>query len=140
MTLGNMEIMGIVNSYTTQKESIRKAREKGKEIQELKLPAAVAWKRRLNMDALFKAKQVIDDAVREIQQKYSSDEYSEQGDGDTRKVKPEYLKDFAKEQADVLTQETDVNIRTIHPEELEGLTLSDEDMDTSAFMISEERG
>ena len=121
----NLEIMAIVNAYTAQK---------GKD--GARLPAAVAWKRRVNIDKLFQAKKLIDDALRDISAKYADDEHSE-ADGDTRKVKPEYMAEFVKEQGEILAQETDVDVKKVKIEELGDIALSDEEMDTLAFMIEE---
>ncbi len=137
MIIKNTEIAAIITSYTQQKAAAQKARAEGKEAHELKLPASVAWKRRCNLDKLFKAKAVIDEALREIQQKYSDDEHSTKSEGDSRQVKAKYILDFVKEQEEILAQDTEVKIRTIAPEELDGMELTDADMDTLAFMISE---
>ena len=123
----NIDIVAIVNAYTTQKNS----GEPG-----VKLPAKVAWTRRVNMDKLFRAKSIIDEAVKELQSKYADDEHStEMEDGNGRSVKPEYMQEFVKEQADILTQETEVDIRKVKIEDLGDVELSDADMDTIAFML-----
>lgn len=121
----NLEIMGIVNAYTAQR---------GKE--GIRLPAPVAWKRRVNLDKLFKAKAIIDEALREINERYADDEHSVEEDG-SRKVKPEYMADFVREQGEILSQETDVDIRKIKITDLGEVELTDADMDTLAFMIEE---
>lgn len=123
----NLDIMAITNAYMAQKEKS----------EGLKLPAAVAWKRRLNMDKLFHAKEIIDEALREIAQKYADDEHADK-DGTGWKVKQEYIEAFAKEQAEILRQETDIDIRTIKIEDLGDITLTDTDMDTLAFMLDKE--
>lgn len=137
----NIEILGIVNAYTEQKDLIAKAKKEGKPVEELKLPAAIAWKRRVNLDKLFKAKTLIDEALKEIQQSYADDEHSEEIVSETgekaRAVKPIYQKDFLKEQGDILTQDTEVDIKMISIEDIADLVLSDEDMDTLSFMIKE---
>ena len=122
----NLEIVGIVNAYTTNK---------GKD--GVRLTAAVAWKRRVNLDKLFKAKAIIDEALREINERYADDEHSVEEDGN-RKVKPEYLADFVREQGEILAQDTEVDVRKVKIEELGNVELTDADMDTLAFMIAEE--
>lgn len=102
----------------------------------LTLPAKVAWTRRVNLKKLSEAKAIIDEAMQEIQKKYADDEYSYQ-DGDERKVKSEYMKSFVEEQSEILTQDTDVDIKKVSIEELGDITLADKDMDTIAFMIEE---
>ena len=123
----NLEIVSIVNAYTAQREAKS----------ELKLPAAIAWKRRVNMDKLIRAKGLIDDAMKELGERYSDDEHSEEGENGTRKVKPEFLAEYLKEQADILSQDTDVDIRKAKVEELGDIEISDADMDTLAFMIED---
>ena len=119
----NIEIASIVNIYQSGEG-------------EIKLPAAVAWKRRLNMVKLIEAKHIIDDAIREISERYSDDEHSV-ADGDGRKVKPEYIADFGKEKADILTQETDIDIKKVPIEALGDIELTDTQLNTIAFMIEE---
>lgn len=121
----NLEIVGIVNAYTTNK---------GKD--GVRLPAAVAWKRRVNLDKLFKAKAIIDEALREINERYADDEHSVEEDGN-RKVKPEYMADFVREQGEILAQDTEVDVRKVKIADLGDIELSDADMDTLAFMIEE---
>ena len=122
----NLEIVGIVNAYTANK---------GKD--SVRLPAAVAWKRRVNLYELFNAKAIIDEALREINERYADDEHSIEEDG-TRKVKAEYLADFVKEQGEILAQDTEVDVRKVKIDELGNVELTDADMDTLAFMIAEE--
>lgn len=119
----NVEIMSIVASYL-----------KGTSF---KLPVSVAWKRRLNMDKLAKAKAVIDEALKEAVAPYLDDEHSTESEDGGRAVKPEYLNEFYKVQEEILAQETDVDIKKISIEELGDLELTDSDMDTLAFMIEE---
>lgn len=103
----------------------------------LTLPAKVAWTRRVNYKKLSDAKAIIDEAMQEIQRKYTDDEHSV-ANGEQRKVKPEYVQEFIKEQNDILVQETDVDIKKISIEDLGDITLSDKQMDTIAFMIEED--
>lgn len=102
----------------------------------LTLPAKVAWIRRVNLKKLAEAKAIIDEAMQEIQQRFADDEHSSEKDGQ-RLVKPQYMAEFSKAQADILLQETDVDIKKISIEDLGDITLSDKQMDTIAFMISE---
>ena len=102
----------------------------------LTLPAKIAWTRRVNYKKLMEAKTIIDEAMQEIQSKYADDEHSSEKDGQ-RLVKPQYMAEFSKEQADILLQETDVDIKMIPIEDLGDIALSDKQMDTIAFMISE---
>lgn len=102
----------------------------------LTLPAKVAWTRRVNMKKLMDAKAIIDEALQEIQQRYADDEHSVEEDGQ-RKVKPEYMAEFFKAQSDVLTQDTDVAIKTVGIDEIGDIEVTDKQMDTLMFMISE---
>ena len=134
MNMKNADIMAITRIYTKNKQD--------KDKKELKLPAAIAWKRRVNMDKVFKAKAIIDEAMQELSQKYADDEHSvekQDENGETmRTVKPEYLAEYAKAQVDILSQETDVDIKKVKIEDLGDIDLSDDDLDTLAFMIEEE--
>lgn len=121
----NLEILSIVNTYSAQKE-------KGEGI---KLPAAVAWKRRLNLDKLFKAKGIIDEALKEVGQKYADDEHSTEAEDGNRKVRAEYMQEFVTAQGEILTQETPVDIQKVPIDAIGDVELSDADMDTLAFMI-----
>lgn len=145
----NVEIMAIVGAYVAKRNELAALKEKNESVQELKLPAAVAWKRRVNMDKLIKAKNLIDEALREINEKYSSDEYSEEKEithidengketvKTERLVKSEFIAEFKKEQNDILDQETDVDVKKVKIEDIDGVSLSDDDMDTLSFMIEE---
>lgn len=129
----NAEITAITNIYTARK---------GKGGDKLRLPAAVAWKRRVNMDKLFKARVLIDEAMQEISDKYADDEHSKEVTDESgeksRVVRDEYLAEYGKAQMEILSQDTDIDVKKIKIEELGDLILSDEDLDTLAFMIEEE--
>ena len=117
----NIDIIAIVTAY-----------QKGTS---LKLPAAIAWKRRVNMDKLFRAKKLIDDALQEAQTPYLDDAHSTPTDNGGRQVLPEYLPEFFSAQNEILSQDTDINISYVKIEELGDIELTDSDMDTIAFMI-----
>ena len=122
----NLDIVGVANAYTMQRQS-------GNTI---KLPAAVAWKRRVNMDKIVHANQLIQEALQEIKTRYSDDEHSEAIEGKSgRKVKDNYLPEFFREQTEILQQETDIDIVKVNINDLGDIELSDADMDTLAFMI-----
>lgn len=121
----NLEIAAIVGAY-------RAAKEAGKDI---KLPAAIAWKRRVNIAKLMEARSLIEQAIQEIHEKYADDEHSVKTDDNGRRVKDEYLEAFTKEQTEIMMQDTDVDIKKVGIEELDGYELSDEDLDTLSFMI-----
>lgn len=124
----NLEIATIVNAYIARH----------KDGEGIRLPAKVAWMRRVNMDKLFHAKGIIDSAMKEISQKYADDEHSVMDDdGRNRMVKPEYLKDFLAEQTEIMEQDTEVDIRKVSIAELGSIELSDADMDTMAFMLED---
>ena len=145
----NLEIIGIVNAYTAQKEQAAKDRKEGLYAHELGLPAAVAWKRRVNMDKLFRAKGLIDEALREINDKYIDDDHSEEIDivytddsgmkktRKERRVKEEFIAEFTKARGDILLQDTELDVRKVKIEDLGDVELTDEDMDTLAFMLED---
>lgn len=124
MTLKNIDIVSIVTAFQNVDGT-------------LTLPVKVAWIRRLNMRKLTEAKAVIDEAMRDIADRYSDDEHSVEENGQ-RNIKPEYMTEFVKDQSDILTQETDVDIKKVSIEDLGDIQLTDKQMDTIAFMIIEE--
>lgn len=119
----NLEIVAIVNAY-----------QKGTS---LKLPAAVAWKRRVNIDKLFKAKNLIDEALQEAREPYLDDEHSVPMENGGRQILPEFVDAFAQAQSEILTQETDIDIKKVKIEDIGDIEISDADMDTLAFMIKD---
>ena len=121
--MNNLEIVSIVTAY-----------QKGTTI---KLPASVAWKRRVNMDKLFRAKRLIDEALQEARAPFLDDEHSTEVEGGNRQVKREYIDEFVKSQNEILTQDTDVDIKKIKIGDIGDIEISDSDMDTLAFMIEE---
>ena len=119
----NIDILTIVNAFQSADGT-------------LSLPASVARTRRVNMKKLMDAKSIIDEALQEIQKKYADDEHSEQ-DGEQRKVRPQYMAEFVKEQSDILLQETDVDIKKVPIEAIGDMEITDKQMDTLAFMIED---
>lgn len=125
----NYDIVSIVNAF----DRLKNSEEPGP-----LLPAAVAWKRRLNLNKLIDANRVITEALDEISAKYSDDEHSvEDKEKNLRMVRPEFMNEYAKARMDVLDQETDVTIKKVKIEEIGDIVLSEKDMDTLAFMIEE---
>lgn len=123
----NFEIAAIVEAY----EKLKASDEKGPV-----LSAPVAWKRRLNLKKLLDAKTVIDEALSEIERGYADDEHSIEENGQ-RRVKREYLNEFALKRIEILNQDTDVELKKISIDDLGDVSLSERDMDTLAFMIEE---
>ena len=119
----NIDIVGITNTYRQTNG-------------ELRLPASVSWKRRLNMKKLLEAEAVIQDAVQEIQRKFTDDEHSFDENGN-RQVKPEFIADYCKQIQEIYDQDTPIEIQKIRIEELGNTEISDKEMDTLAFMIEE---
>ena len=136
----NYEIVNLVRTYV----AVRNAK-----TEEVKLPAAVAWKKRLNFDKLSHANELIAEAQKEINERYSDDEHSTEvevaykdEDGMTKKrterrVMDEFVTEFEKELKTLFDQETDVDIKKVKIDDLKGVDLTDADMDTLWFMIEE---
>lgn len=133
----NSDIVAITSAYIKEKAQPENDRKNGLYPTPVALPASVAWKKRLNIKALFEARKTIDEALAEIDQKYSDDAHSEMKDK-TRMVKSEFLEEFAKQKVEILEQDTDVVIKKIKIEDLGDTLITDEDLDTLAFMIEEE--
>ena len=127
----NIEIISIVNSYRLLHQVS----------EGIKLPVKVAWTRRVNMDKLFHAKGIIDEALKEIRDKYFDDVHSEEHETEDgkkdRRIKKEYEQDFLNEQKEITEQETDIEIRKVKLEDLGDVNLSDLEMDTLSFMLEE---
>ena len=123
MEILNLEIMAITNEY--------------KKGTSFKLPAAIAWKRRVNMDKMFKARALIEEALTEVRMPYLSDDKSTPTEDGGRQILPEFVAEYSKAQNDILSQKTDVDIKTISIDDLGDVELSDADMDTLAFMIKD---
>lgn len=125
----NYEIVSIVNAF----EKLKKSDEIGP-----LLPASVAWKRRLNLRKLLEANSVISEALDDVSERFFDDDHSTKDpDSDLRRVKPEFLEEFAKLRAEVLEQETELEIKKVKIKEIGDIVISDSDMDTLAFMIEE---
>lgn len=123
----NIEIIAIMRSYMKEREEKRS----------LVLPVAVAWKRRLNMKKISEAANIIEEALSEVDAAYSDDEHSKKMENG-RQVKEEHLKEYYNKRGEILDQETDLEIKMVGIEELDGVTLDDDALDTLAFMIKEE--
>ena len=102
----------------------------------MKLPAKIAWTRRVNMEKLFQAHKIINDALNEARAPFLDDEHSTVAENG-RQIHPEYAADFLKAQDDILSQDTDVDIKKVRIEDLGDITISDSEMDTLAFMLEE---
>lgn len=104
----------------------------------LTLPIAIAWKRRLNYEKINEISRIIFDALDDISKDFADDEHSiiDEETGN-RKVRNEYMNEFAKRRTEILNQETEIDIQMVDIEDLgDNLTISDSDMDTLAFMIN----
>ncbi len=125
----NYEIVAIANAFAKLKNS--------DEVGPI-LPAAIAWKRRLNLNKILEANRIIDEALDDVSAKFSDDDHStfdeEKGQ---RLVKPEFLEEYAKLRTEILDQDTDIEVKKIKIEEIGDILLSEADMDTLAFMIEE---
>ena len=121
----NAEIVAITNTY--------------KKGTSFKLPAATAWKRRLNMNNLMKAREVIDSAIQDEMKIYFDEEHSDETEDGNRIIKKEFRKEAMEKQSEILSQTTDVEIKKVKITDLGDEALSDEDMDTLIFMIEDEK-
>lgn len=139
MEMFNSDIIGIVASYRAllmKEAKMEKAPE---------LPVAVSWARRLNMKELGKAAETINEALRDLDDQYNTDERSmdkevalEDGKKTTvRIVKDEFMEEYSKKRLEILSQKTDVKIKMISIEALKDVALTEAQMDTLEFMIEE---
>lgn len=122
-TMKNGEIIRITNAYQMTDKN-------------LKLPVAVAWKRRLNIQKLMDARKLIDEAIQDVTKEYLDDEHSTPSEGDLRTIKPEYMEEYAKRIMEIHEQDTPIEIQKINSiEELGDVSVSDTEMDTILFMV-----
>lgn len=118
----NYEIYNIVESYN-------------KTNGELKLPASVSWKRRLNMKKLIDAYEVIKEAITDINKEYANDEHAVRIENGNWKVNKEYHEELNKRQLELMEQDTPIDIQKVSIDDLGDTTISDLEMDTLDFMI-----
>lgn len=134
MNIKNVKIMAILEAWEKQKKSA----EDGGRLPGITLPAKIAWTRRVNLERLSDARGLIQKALAEIQQDYADDTHSEPaGENGERRVKNEFVGEFLRAQAEILAQETDVQIKMVSIDDLASLDLTEADLDTLAFMIEE---
>lgn len=123
----NNEVKSIVDAYTKIKENGTDS----------KIPVRAAWTRRKNLKKIMEAYATYREAFSDIQQKYADDEHSvEHANGD-RQIKMQYMPQYQKEIAELLSLDADVTFEKIKIEDLGDCVLSDTEMDTLAFMIEE---
>ena len=123
----NNEVKQIVDSYNKLKESGTDS----------KIPVRAAWTRRKNLKKITEAYMTYREAFADIQQKYADDEHSvEYANGD-RQIKAQYMAQYQKEVAELLSLDADVTFEKIKIDDLGDCVMSDTEMDTFAFMIEE---
>ena len=129
----NYEIYAIAGAFRHLAE-LSQTNQNGSEV---KLPVKVAWIRRVNLDKIMKASALIDEAFDDISKKYMDDAHSEEDSEGRRLIRREYIEEYAKARAEILEQDTEVEIKKVKIEDLGDVMLSDEYMDTIMFMIEE---
>lgn len=121
----NYEIQSICNALSRQQE-------------DMKLPISVAWKRRQNIAKLLQANGMIDGALRDIQKAYADEEHSDSLGNDSWQIKPEFMDEYGKQVEELLNQDTEIVIQKVPLSAIGDITVSDAQLQTLAFMISEE--
>ena len=102
---------------------------------DLKLPVKVSWKRRVNRKRIADACQIIDEALRDLANRYADEEHSYMDENKRRRVKEEFMKEYIAAVEEIMAQEQDVNIDTVKLEDMGDIEITDSDMDTLEFMI-----
>lgn len=136
--MNNLDIMSITASYVNHKNEVAKAKQAGEAVHELALPAKVSWKRRLNMKKLLSARSTIEEALSEIDSIYMDDEHSKKDESGNKVINPEFREEYIKKRMEIFEQDTEIDLAKIKIGELEGIDVTDEEMDTLLFMIEEE--
>lgn len=106
-----------------------------------KLPIKMQWNMKKNITSLQKIRGDYDEFYKKIQEKYSTDEYSEdkEQDGKTvRIVKDEFIADFNREMNELLAIENEVEIIQFGIEDFGEINIQKADMDMLSFFIKDE--
>ena len=123
----NNEVKGIMDAYAALRQKS----------QDLRIPVKAAWVRRKNLKKLAEAYATYREAFTELQQRYSDKEHSIETVDGNRQVKAKYMPEYQSELFELLAQDSGVTIEKITLEDLGECNLSDEEMDTLAFMIDD---
>lgn len=137
-TLKNSEITTIIKRIRSSAEQDEKSPDSA-----ARLPFAVQWKKRLNFKELLRISEIISEEEQKIDSAYLDDGHSYQAKdasgNDIRRIKNSYIAEFSRKKAELYDAETDVEIRTVSPDELYGAMLTDLQMDAIAFMVEEDK-
>ena len=132
MKIKNYEIKKIVTDLSS-KESFMNTNSN-------ELPISLLWDISNNFDKLLSLSEKIDKMVEDIQNQFSSDEFSEpaieNGKEIGRRIKMEYEKDFSEKIDSLMQIENEIDINTININDINNLSLSGKDFQSIKFMIT----
>ena len=149
-TLSNLEIMNFIawfnleeNQGTDDEPMMVK-----KTIEKLdKCSTSFKWNLRKNMAKFMDAARLYEEAVKELQEKYASDEKSEDvtivdennQEHIERRVRAAYIEEFQREQYELLSQTNDVKLTLVHEEDfMDNNQLDWMDLDMLSIIVMDE--
>ena len=104
------------------------------------LPISLLWDISNNFDKLLSLSEKIDKMVEDIQNQFSSDEFSEpaieNGKEIGRRIKMEYEKDFSEKIDALMKIENEIDINMVNINSINNLSLSGKDFQSIKFMIT----
>ena len=106
-----------------------------------KLPIKLQWNMKKNIITLQKIKEDYDEFYKKIQEKYSTDEFSEEKEQDgqvVRIVKDEFIPEFNNEINDLLLIENEVEIIQFDIEDFGNIDIQKPDMDMLSLFIKDD--
>ena len=132
MKIKNYEIKKIVTELSS-KESFMNTNSN-------ELPISLLWDISNNFDKLLSLSEKIDKMVEDIQNQFSSDEFSEpaieNGKEIGRRIKTEYEKDFSEKIDALMKIENEIDINMVNINSINNLSLSGKDFQSIKFMIT----
>ena len=132
MKIKNYEIKKIVTDLSS-KESFMNTNSN-------ELPISLLWDISNNFDKLLSLSEKIDKMVEDIQNQFSSDEFSEpaieNGKEIGRRIKMEYEKDFSEKIDALMKIENEIDINMVNINSINNLSLSGKDFQSIKFMIT----
>ena len=132
MKIKNYEIKKIVTDLSS-KESFMNTNSN-------ELPISLLWDISNNFDKLLSLSEKIDKMVEDIQNQFSSDEFSEpaieNGKEIGRRIKMEYENDFSEKIDALMKIENEIDINMVNINSINNLSLSGKDFQSIKFMIT----
>lgn len=131
--LSNIEVLNILSAITGEGSAFTDGN--------TKFSTKFAWNLRKNIKVLSDLGETVREAVREVEEKYSDDEYSivttDENGEEMRRVKEEFIEEFLNAKKDLYEQVNDVEIITVNIDEIGIDQISIDDLGRISFMIED---